>query len=64
MQYGAMRILHLVDLYEGEPHFLASGSLRVEKAICDPLPCAVVVVDCDYEDVLGTALDVGHDRKV
>lgn len=62
-QNGAKPVLNFVHLENGEPDFVASVGLRVEKAD-GSIPLCSTVVHGNFDNVFETALDVGHDRKV
>lgn len=62
-QNDVKRVLDLLDLEPHKPNFLASVGLRVKKANANLLFCNSVVHG-NLDDVLGTAVDVVHDKEV
>lgn len=61
--HSAQMILDQVDPENTESNFRASVGLQVEVANIDLLP-GHIVIDVKPYDVFGTALDVGHGKKV
>lgn len=63
LQNGAERTRNFVDLKDDEQNFLASVGVRKEKASGDLFLCSICL-SRNFDNILGTAPDLGHDRRL